>query len=182
MSAPPTDSSKESSLDQRTLLTLVLWPRYFLNLANWPCRGENHLQMAAGRRRTDPGGRTAPHPGREAEELQEAKVVSARQELAVLGERGGVDQAERRPDSLTGRTQDAGPAGPVQLLKLGTRGTVSPGPGASRELTTLTSCKLMFCLRPRGASKNSCSLAPVLTCSSLPERSQPSSDITTATS
>ncbi len=32
----------------------------------------------------------------------------------------------------------------------------------------LTSATLMFCLRPRGASKNSCSLAPVFTCSSLP--------------
>ncbi len=36
VSAPPTDSSMASSLDQRTFVTLVLWPTYFLNLANWP--------------------------------------------------------------------------------------------------------------------------------------------------
>lgn len=31
-----------------------------------------------------------------------------------------------------------------------------------------TSAVEMFCLRPRGASKNNCSLAPVFTCSNLP--------------
>lgn len=31
-----------------------------------------------------------------------------------------------------------------------------------------TSAMEMFCLRPRGASKNNCSLAPVFTCSNLP--------------
>lgn len=48
VSAPPTDNNKESSLDQRTFVTLVLWPKYFLNLANWPCGQQKQFQLEAG--------------------------------------------------------------------------------------------------------------------------------------
>lgn len=43
-----------------------------------------------------------------------------------------------------------------------------PSSSSSCSACTLTSQFLMVCGFPRGASKNSCSLAPVLTCSSLP--------------
>lgn len=113
----------------------------------------------------------APHPGREAEELEEAKVVSGGQKSAIFAERGGVDQTERWPDALTRWSQDTGPTGPVQLLKLETEDSCVCVQMCQQEVgQQRTSRMLMFCLRPRGASKNSCSLAPVLTCSSLPER------------
>lgn len=116
------------------------------------------------------------HPRREAEQLQEAKVVSGGEQRAVLGERGGVDHAERGPDSLTVRTQNGGPGGPVQLAQLQTNresGDAVREWQGEQEVEQeadlpLTSATLMFCLRPRGASKNSCSLAPVFTCKSLP--------------
>lgn len=48
------------------------------------------------------------------------------------------------------------------------RDIMNPSSSSSRSACTLTSQFLMVCRFPRGASKNSCSLAPVLTCSSLP--------------
>lgn len=41
----------------------------------------------------------------EAEELDEAEVVSGGQQLLVFGKGRGVDEAERRPDALAGGTQ-----------------------------------------------------------------------------
>lgn len=120
------------------------------------------------------------HPRREAEQLQKAKVVSSGEQHAVFSERGGVDHAERRPDSLTGGTQNGGPGGPVHLAQLQTnresgnavrewKDGQEVGQEVEQEVDPrLTSATLMFCLRPRGASKNSCSLAPVFTCKSLP--------------
>lgn len=112
------------------------------------------------------------HPGREAEEFEEAEVVSGGQQFAVFGERGGVNEAERWPYPLTGGTENGRPARPFQLLELKQKHGMTSAV-QSKRLTRavgalLTSATLMFCLRPRGASKNSCSLAPVFTCSSLP--------------
>ena len=59
-----------------------------------------------------------PYPRGVAEELDEAEVVPGSQQLVVFSEAGSVDQTERRPDALAGRTQDTGPGGPVHLLKL----------------------------------------------------------------
>lgn len=111
------------------------------------------------------------HPGREAEEFEEAEVVSGGQQFAVFGERGGVHEAERRPYPLTGGTENGRPARPFQLLELKQKQGVTSAlqSNLTRAVTALlTSATLMFCRRPRGASKNSCSLVPVFTCSSLP--------------
>ena len=56
-----------------------------------------------------------------AEQLEEAEVVSGGEQGSVSGERRGVDVGDvavRRPDSLTARTQNTRPAGPVHPLQL----------------------------------------------------------------
>lgn len=63
------------------------------------------------------------YPDRETEQLEEAKVVSGGEQRSVSGERRGVDVGDvavRRPDSLTARTQNTRPAGPLNPLQLHT--------------------------------------------------------------
>lgn len=60
------------------------------------------------------------HQRWKAKQLQEAEVISGGEQLAIFGERGGVNHAERWPYSLAGGTQNRGPGGPVQLPKLWT--------------------------------------------------------------
>lgn len=46
------------------------------------------------------------HPGWEAEQFEEAEVVSSGEQFVVFGEGSSINEAERWPYSLTGRTQD----------------------------------------------------------------------------
>lgn len=60
------------------------------------------------------------HPGREAEQFQEAEVISGCEQFAIFAERSSIHHAERWPYSLTAWAQNRSPAGPVQLLELET--------------------------------------------------------------